>query len=219
MNRILVATLACAAMVLTTGCKSLSLRSRSNKEPPQTAEQKQIKKLQDELGTLKAQLVIRDSQEKELRKRTDNLAEKVTDLEFLNQQQAAQIKDLAQAPLARDEYKALAEQFKTSLERVTTRLADLEATNKLLTLHLKRTIGDKAASVVLPTTEPATVLPTTKPAIIFPTTKPAVIFPTTKPATVLPTTAPAIIVPMPPPATVLPTIGPLTAEPAPGEEF
>jgi hypothetical protein len=210
MNRILVVTLVWAAMVLTTGCKSLSLRSRSDKEQPQTAEQKQIKTLQDELATLKDQLDIRDSQEKELRKRADELAEKVRDLEFINQQQAAQIKVLSQAPLARDEYKALAEQFKTSLERVTTRLADLEATNKLLTFHLKRTLGDKAPSIVLSATAPATVSPTTKPVIILPTTKPA---------TDLPTTAPAPIVPMPPPATVVPMSGALSDEPAPGEEF
>ncbi len=210
MNRILAVTLAWAAMVLTTGCKGLSLRSRSDREQPQTAEQTQIKTLQDDVGTLKAQLAIRDSQITELRTRADDLAEENRKLELVNQGQAAQIKDLSQAPLARDEYKALAEQLKTSLERVTKRLADLEATNKLLVLHLKTSTRDTTAPIVLPTTEPATALPTTQPDIILPTTKPT---------TILPTTAPATIVPMPPPAMVLPTIGPLTAEPAPGEEF
>ncbi len=171
MNRILVVTLTCAAMAISTGCKPLSFRSRSDEEPSQTAEQKQINQLQDEVATLKDRIAIRDSQEKELRRRADALAEKVRKLEFVNQQQANQIKVLSQAPLARDEYKTLAEQLKTSLERVTARLAKLEASNKLLTLQMKMASRDKAAVTVLPTTAPATVWPTTKPATILPTSK------------------------------------------------
>lgn len=171
MNRILVVTLTCAAMAISTGCKPLSFRSRSDEEPSQTAEQKQIKQLQDEVATLKDRIAIRDSQEKELRRRADALAEKVRKLEFVNQQQANQIKVLSQAPLARDEYKTLAEQLKTSLERVTARLAKLEASNKLLTLQMKMASRDKAAVTVLPTTAPATVWPTTKPATVLPTSK------------------------------------------------
>lgn len=225
MNRILVLTLICAAMLAGAGCKPMWLRSGSDKEPSQTAEQKQIKQLQGEVATLKDQLAIRESQQKELRGRADALAKKVRELEFTNQQQANQIKVLSQAPLARDEYKALAEQLKVSLERVTVRLAQLEASNKLLTIQVKRATGDETGSTILPTTAPATTLPTTAPAIILPITPPPMIMPApkTRPATApaidLPTAPPAIVVPTTGPAMVMPATGPVTAEPAPGEEF
>ena len=159
MKRIMVLTLVCAAMPFIAGCKPLSLRPRSGEEPSETAEQKQIEQLQKEVATLKDRLTIRDSQQKELRSRNDALAEKVRKLEFVNEQQANQIKVLSRAPLARDEYKALSEQLKILLERVTARLAKLEASNKLLTLQVKMASRDKAAATVLPATGPATTEP------------------------------------------------------------
>ena len=215
MNRILVLTLICAAMSAGAGCKPLWLRSGSDKEPSQTPEQKQIKQLQGDVATLKDQLVIRDSQQEQLRSRADKLAKMVMDLEFANQEQANQIKVLSHAPLARDEYKALAEQLKISLERITVRLAQLEASNKVLTLQVKRATGDEAGSTILPTTAPAMVMPTTAPTRILPTT----VLPTTGPAMVIPTAPPATVLPTTGPAMVMPATGPVTTEPAPGEEF
>ncbi len=228
MNRILVLTLIGAAMSAGAGCKPLWLRSGSDKEPSQTVEQKQIKQLQGEVATLKDQLVIRNSQQQELRERGEDLAKKVIKLEFANQEQANQIKDLSHAPQARDEYKTLAEQLKISLERITVRLAQLEADNKVLALKVKIATGEEAGSVVMPTTAPAIDLPTTAPLRILPTTAPLRILPTTAPLRILPTTRPAMVIPTAPPATVLPTsgpamvmpaTGPATIEPAPGEEF
>lgn len=219
MNRILVLALICAAMSAGAGCKPLWLRSGSDKKPPQTAEQKQIEQLQGEVATLKDQLVIGESHQEELHNRADLLAKKVIKLEFANQQQANQIKVLSYAPLARDEYKDLAEQLKISLERVTVRLAQLEASNKVLTLQVKMATRDEAGLMVVPATGPAIDLPTAPPATVWPTTGPAMVMPTTAPVIVMPTTAPAIILPTTGPAMVMPATGPAMIEPAPGEEF
>lgn len=235
MNRILALTLILAAMSAGAGCEPMWLRSGSDKEPSQTPQQKQIEQLQGEVAAMKDQIDIRNSQQKELQSRADALAKKLRELDFTNQQQANQIKVLSQAPLARDEYKTLAEQLKISLERVTVRLAQLEASNKVLTLKVKMATRDKADSTVVPTTGPAIDLPTAPPAIVLPTAPPATVLPTTAPAIVLPTTppamvmptpktrrsetAPAIVVPTTGPVMVMPTTAPATTEPAPGEEF
>ena len=154
MNRILVAALFCMAVSVCAGCKGLSFgKKKAEPEPIETAEQKQIRELRAEATTLKDKLAVRDSQVSELRQRADDLSKKVSKLEFIKERQEKQIDVLAQAPLARDEYKKLADELKTMLGQVTTRLGKLEAANKLLTVELKTARGKAGATQ--PSTRPA----------------------------------------------------------------
>jgi len=169
MNRILVVTLVCSAVFYCAGCKKFSLgRKKAEPEPLETAEQQQIRELKAVNTTLKDKLAVRDSQVKELRERADTLAQKVRKLEFINERQEKQIDVLAQAPLARDEYKDLCEELKKSLERVTTRLATLEATNKLLVVRLKMAARHDESTTRPSTTSPATTEPTISPVTPLP---------------------------------------------------
>ncbi|MCE5327957.1 MAG: hypothetical protein LLG01_16235 [Planctomycetaceae bacterium] len=130
-----------AAILLAGGCNWKNYKKPAANEPGPAA-YRQAQDLQNEIDKLNEQLTMRNTQQEELARRSDALADEVRKYKFLNEQQARQIRDLSRAPLERDEYKRLVDDLKVLNARQSQRLAEIEGANRLLEAKIKSMGGE-----------------------------------------------------------------------------
>ncbi|MCE5276775.1 MAG: hypothetical protein ABFD92_06850 [Planctomycetaceae bacterium] len=150
-------------IILAGGCNWKGFKKPVANEPGPAA-YRQAQELQNEIDKLNEQLTLRSTQQEELARRCDALADEARRYKFLNEQQAKQIRDISQAPLERDEYKRLANDLKALNTRQSHRLADLEAANRLLEVKIKSLGGEAPQMPASPdTSAPAATQPAAVP--------------------------------------------------------
>ncbi len=189
-------TVSVLGILLAGGCNWKNFKKPAPNEPGPAA-YRQAQELQNEIDKLNEQLTLRNTQQEELARRCDALADEVRKYKFLNEQQGRQIRDLSRAPLERDEYKKLVDDLKALNANQAQRLGELEGSNRLLEAKIKSMGGEVPK---LPAA-PAIVAPdgTTKTAAAQPASQlplPPSLPPASQPASA-PRTRPAAVVPAP----------------------
>lgn len=149
------------------GCDMSKFQTMKWGQQPETRPaptQKQGDDLKAEISTLKTENASLNERIQELQAREKSLSAKAERAEFLQQQQAEQLKALAAAPGERDKALEKAENLARQVEFLKARNADLERTVHVLAAPNQKdstatsapaTTSAPAAPAVVPATQPA----------------------------------------------------------------
>lgn len=156
-----------AALAAMAGCDMSKMQSfkwgrQAETQPAPT--QKQVDDLKAEIGTLKTENAALKAQLQELQQREKALSAKAEKAEFIQQQQAEQIKVLAGAPVERDKAVQEKDALSRQAEILKARNADLERTiHALIAANQAVTAAQRPATTSAPAGAPRSV-PATQPA-------------------------------------------------------